>query len=79
MTFFIGDFTATQAALDQSLALGQQTEERSAIAWSLALQSAIGVAKGDFAAAREYAVRRRDPVAGDVVVHFPRQGFALTA
>jgi glutathione S-transferase len=29
--------------------------------------------------AREYAVRRNDPVAGDVVVHFPRQGFALTA
>ncbi len=28
--------------------------------------------------AREYAVRRRDPTAGDIVVHFPRQGFALT-
>ena len=28
--------------------------------------------------AREYAVRRRDPTAGEIVVHFPRQGFALT-
>ena len=27
--------------------------------------------------AREYAVRRRDPSAGEIVVHFPRQGFAL--
>ncbi len=26
---------------------------------------------------REYAVRRHDPAAGDIVVHFPRQGFAL--
>ena len=29
--------------------------------------------------AREYAVRRRDSVAGEIVVHFPRQGFVLTA
>lgn len=28
--------------------------------------------------AREYAVRRHDPIAGEIVVHFPRQGFALT-
>ncbi len=28
--------------------------------------------------ASEYALRRRDPVAGEIVVHFPRQGFALT-
>jgi glutathione S-transferase len=28
--------------------------------------------------AREYAVRRRDPRAGEIVDHFPRQGFALT-
>jgi glutathione S-transferase len=28
--------------------------------------------------AREYAVRRRDANAGEIVVHFPRQGFALT-
>jgi glutathione S-transferase len=27
--------------------------------------------------AREYAVRRRDPQAGEIVVHFPVQGFAL--
>ena len=27
--------------------------------------------------ASEYAVRRRDPTAGEIVVHFPRQGFAL--
>lgn len=28
--------------------------------------------------ASEYALRRRDPTAGEIVVHFPRQGFALT-
>ena len=28
--------------------------------------------------AREYAVRRHDPIAGEIVVHFPRQGFALS-
>jgi len=28
--------------------------------------------------AHEYAVRRRDPVAGEIVTHFPRQGFVLT-
>jgi glutathione S-transferase len=28
--------------------------------------------------AREYAVRRHDPIAGEIVVHFPAQGFALT-
>lgn len=27
---------------------------------------------------REYAVRRRDATAGEIVVHFPRQGFALS-
>jgi glutathione S-transferase len=27
--------------------------------------------------AREYAIRRSDPQAGDIVVHFPRQGFAV--
>lgn len=27
---------------------------------------------------REYAVRRKDPTAGEIVVHFPLQGFALT-
>jgi len=26
----------------------------------------------------EYAVRRHDPIAGEVVTHFPRQGFVLT-
>jgi glutathione S-transferase len=28
--------------------------------------------------AHEYAVRRRDPTAGEIVTHFPRQGFVLT-
>jgi glutathione S-transferase len=32
-----------------------------------------------FSNAHEIAIRRTDPQAGDVVVHFPRAGFTVTA
>ena len=39
MTFFAGDFTATQVTLDQILALGREANDQAASAWSLAMQA----------------------------------------
>jgi glutathione S-transferase len=60
------------AALPAGFVLGQQ-------AAVMPVDYGLNPVRGELVvcSAREYAIRRRDPQAGEIVVHFPRQGFAI--